>query len=133
MKVQGSLLTFTRSLGAFAIAFFCLWLFPSPAFDACSHSNNTSIVGCGTWPDLLMGFLFVTVSYLLGPSSRIHYLVLILFFTFLGSAENIRFGSFYDALYQAPFQEFYYGGFVAAFIFVSFYLFTRIRKSVPNK
>lgn len=120
MVSQGRMLKIGRSIGAISVAFFCLWLFPSPAFDACSDGNNAFI--CGHWPDLLTGFLFVACGYLLGPRTKAHSLILLMLFLFLGSAETIRFGSLIDAFVYAPFQEFYYGGFIAIFLLLLFYV-----------
>ncbi len=97
MKTQGRMLKIARSVGAISVALFCLWLFPSPAFDACSHGSNAFV--CGYWPDLLMGFVFVALGYLLGPTSWLHYSILFVLFTFLGSAENIRFGGIHEVFY----------------------------------
>ena len=85
--------------------------------------------GCG----LLSGFIFVAVSYFLGPRKIFHYAVLLVVFILLGSLENIRFGRLIDAIYQIPFQNFYYGGFAAILLFVVFNISRERWQSVPNK
>lgn len=131
MKVEGVIFKTTRSIGAIMVTLFCLWLFPNPAFDTCSNGNDAFV--CGQWPDVLMGFLFVVLGYLLGPKSKAHYYVLFFLFSFLGSAESIRFAGFYDAIYEIPFQDFYYGGFVAAFILFLVCSVKKRLQSVPGK
>jgi hypothetical protein len=119
MRSQAKLFKIVRSIGSITIALYCLSLFPSPAFDACTHGSSAFV--CGQWPDLLMGALFVTICYFAGPKNKIHYIFIFVFYLFLGSAENIRFGSYHDAIYQAPFQEFYYGGIISVLLIASFF------------
>ncbi len=120
MRNQLHIIEIVRSIGSIVIAMFCLSLFPSPAFDACTHGN--SAFDCGLWPDFLMGVLFVTTGYFIGPKNNVHYIILFVLYLFLGSAENIRFGNYSDALYQAPFEEFYYGGIISAFFIALFFI-----------
>ena len=131
MKVQRIFLQIGWSVGVFGLAIYCLFLFPSPAFDACLQGKGD--FACGRWPDLLSGFSFVFVSYLLGPRKNFHYVVLFGVFIILGSLENIRFGSLIDAIYQIPFQEFYYGGFSAIVLFLVFHILSKKWQNVPNK
>ena len=119
MRSQTQILIIIRSIGSITIAMYCLSLFPSPAFDVCTHVSSSFV--CGQWPDLLMGALFVIIGYFAGPKNKIHYIVIFVFYLFLGSAENIRFGSYSDAIYQAAFQEFYYGGIISVFLIASFF------------
>ncbi|QYJ93553.1 hypothetical protein [Shewanella spartinae] len=120
MASHGRILKIGRSIGAISVALFCLLLFPSPAFDACSGENNAFI--CGYWPDLLTGFLFVSCGYLLGPRTKAHNSILLVLFIFFGSAETIRFSGLSDVFVYAPYQEFYYGGFIAMFLLLLFYV-----------
>ncbi|MEC9429175.1 MAG: hypothetical protein VX781_07270 [Pseudomonadota bacterium] len=111
------------SIVAIALAVFCLWLFPSPAFDACFPNPNGQY-GCGVWPDILAGFTFVLICFFGGPVNKWHYGIASLLFVFLGSAEVIRFGGFSEVLLYAPYQKFYYGGIVA---FAAYLGFRRLR------
>lgn len=58
----------------------------------------------------------------IGASNKNSQLNLVNVVFFLGSAETIRFGNLIDALVYAPFREFYYGGFIAIFLLLLFYV-----------
>ena len=113
------LLTYFRSFAAIAVGFYCLWLFPSPAFDGCFPYSGGQF-GCGVWADIYAGFLFLFITLFGGPARRWHYSIALVLFLFVGSAELIRFGSIKDALFYAPYQEFYYGGLISMTAYFAF-------------
>ena len=122
-----------RSVLALCLALFIIFWFPSPAFDAC-FPDNTSFV-CSQWLNIFTGFIFILIAYYLGPKSKYHYFPVFILFTFIGSAENIRFGGqLLDILYQVPFQAFYYGGIIAliCIVIIKFFKSSWVQ-SVPNK
>ena len=72
------------------------------------------------WADIYAGFLFLFITLFGGPARRWHYSIALVLFLFVGSAELIRFGSIKDALFYAPYQEFYYGGLISMTAYFAF-------------
>jgi hypothetical protein len=133
MKSSSIFANVGRSILAIALALFIIFWFPSPAFDAC-FPDNTAFV-CSEWPNIFAGLIFIMISYYLGPKSRYHYFPVLIIFSFIGSAQNIRFGGqLLDILYQIQFQAFYYGGVIALLCIVIIkFIKSSWVQSVPNK
>jgi hypothetical protein len=119
MESRPNLIACFRSAIAIFAGLYCLWLFPSPAFDACFPYSGSQY-GCGVWPDIYAGFSFLMITFFVGPAKSWHYLIVLILFLFVGSAELIRFGSIQDALFYAPYQRFYYGGAIAMAVYFTF-------------
>ena len=117
MKAQLLYSPYFRSLLGLGLSCFILWLFPSPAFDACFPYQGGQF-GCGVIPDVLAGFVFILVCLVIGPSSKWHYIIMLLVFCFLGIAELIRFGDLDHLFINVLHQEFYYGGAFATALYL---------------